>query len=283
MNYKRIHDNLITIARATSAKDRIKKRNPNDFRLKDDSIYVEIHHIIPKSLGGLDVESNLVELLPEEHLIIHMLRYKIYRKREDALAVRIMLNGYSTKQAIGKITIFSLGKKIRNGYAWLRTHAYFLRKTEGWHTEDGVRRIREARKGCMPAKDAITGELVGAVRVDHPKVISGEWVHHSKGRKQSQKELEYKRKIYAGQNNPNASGLTEEYFIEKGMEFFNEFGYIPSWDKMLNLSQERKFKWIKSLRSRFNGAGVKGFYKILEEKTNTKYNSYLYRKKYVKN
>ena len=35
--------------------------------------YVERHHIVPKSLGGTDEESNLVALTAREHLIAHML------------------------------------------------------------------------------------------------------------------------------------------------------------------------------------------------------------------
>ena len=35
--------------------------------------YVEVHHIVPKSLGGTDDESNLVKLTAREHLVAHML------------------------------------------------------------------------------------------------------------------------------------------------------------------------------------------------------------------
>ena len=38
----------------------------------------EIHHIIPKSLGGSDDPSNLVALTPKEHCLAHMLLLKIY-------------------------------------------------------------------------------------------------------------------------------------------------------------------------------------------------------------
>lgn len=254
-------------------------RNPNDLRLSEKTLYVEVHHIIPRSLGGLDTQDNLVEVLPEEHLFLHMLRYKIYRKREDALAVRCMLNGLVSQPARIRVGLF-LNKKIRMGYAWLRSHSYFLRKTEGWHTPDGVKRISDARKGTMPAKDAQTGKIIGAVDVNHPNVLSGKWVHHSKGRKQTQKEIDSKRQRYAAQNNPNASGLSEQYFIDKGLELYYEFGRILSWSEILNLSFDRGFKWIKSLRSRFDGEGIKGYYRILEEKTQTKYNPYFTRQKH---
>lgn len=38
----------------------------------------EIHHIVPKSLGGLNTKNNLVLLTPREHFLAHKLLYKHY-------------------------------------------------------------------------------------------------------------------------------------------------------------------------------------------------------------
>lgn len=273
MNYKKIHDKTVEYIRCTTPKDRIFKRNQNDYRLNFASVYVEIHHIIPRSLGGVDAMNNLVEVLPEEHIFLHMLRYKLYRKREDALAVRFMLNGFDSENVYKNMKIF-LTKKIRMGYSWLRSHAQFLRKTEGWHTEGGRNRISESRKGTMPVKDTNTNEIIGSVSVNHPNVISGKWVHHSKGRKQSQQEINFKKEHNKGQNNPNASGLDENYFIQKGVEMYKEFGIILSWGRMLELSNSRNFPWIKSLKSRFGGKSFAGYYEQLEKLTRANYNQY---------
>jgi hypothetical protein len=40
--------------------------------------YFEKHHIIPKCIGGSDDTINLVKMLPEEHLIAHLLLVKIH-------------------------------------------------------------------------------------------------------------------------------------------------------------------------------------------------------------
>lgn len=40
--------------------------------------YAETHHIVPRSLGGSDDESNLVKLTAREHFICHWLLTKIY-------------------------------------------------------------------------------------------------------------------------------------------------------------------------------------------------------------
>lgn len=46
----------------------------------DDSIYYESHHIIPRSLGGNDSESNIVKLMAREHFICHLLLTKAVNK-----------------------------------------------------------------------------------------------------------------------------------------------------------------------------------------------------------
>ena len=41
--------------------------------------YTEIHHIIPRSLGGNDDKSNLVSLTAREHCLIHLILAKIHK------------------------------------------------------------------------------------------------------------------------------------------------------------------------------------------------------------
>jgi hypothetical protein len=42
-------------------------------RIKQDGVYYEIHHIIPKSMGGTNDKSNLVALTAKEHYRVHQL------------------------------------------------------------------------------------------------------------------------------------------------------------------------------------------------------------------
>ena len=58
--YKNWYNNLI-----------VKSKN------RDIDEYTELHHIIPKSLGGSDDKDNLVELTAREHFIAHLLLTKI--------------------------------------------------------------------------------------------------------------------------------------------------------------------------------------------------------------
>ena len=50
--------------------------------------YKEIHHIVPKCLGGSDDKNNLVELTAREHFIAHLLLLKIYPNKYN------LINGY---------------------------------------------------------------------------------------------------------------------------------------------------------------------------------------------
>lgn len=61
MNYKSIHNKIIN-----RAKNRVLEG------------YKEIHHIIPRCLGGTNDDDNLVSLTAKEHFIIHRLLTKIY-------------------------------------------------------------------------------------------------------------------------------------------------------------------------------------------------------------
>lgn len=47
-------------------------------RPKKQRINFELHHIIPKSLGGLDIKDNLISLTPREHFVAHMMLWKAY-------------------------------------------------------------------------------------------------------------------------------------------------------------------------------------------------------------
>lgn len=62
MNYEKIYSNLII-------KAKIRKLDE----------YYELHHIIPTSQGGKNIESNLCKLTVREHCFAHKLIWKINR------------------------------------------------------------------------------------------------------------------------------------------------------------------------------------------------------------
>lgn len=74
MNYQKIHDSIIDLA---------KNRKKPD-------CYCERHHILPRSMGGDDSPENLVILTAREHFLIHWLLYKIHRNKEMTYAFHAM-------------------------------------------------------------------------------------------------------------------------------------------------------------------------------------------------
>ncbi len=70
MNYKRVYDNLIE-----------SRQNLN--RSKKDEYY-ETHHIIPRSLGGSNDKSNLINLTSKEHFLAHWLLYKMHSGQDKS-------------------------------------------------------------------------------------------------------------------------------------------------------------------------------------------------------
>ncbi len=71
--------------------------------------YTELHHVIPRCMGGSDLKDNLVRLTPEEHYLAHQLLVKIYPENKKLLHAAIMM-------------IPASGNQCRRNklYGWLR-------------------------------------------------------------------------------------------------------------------------------------------------------------------
>jgi NUMOD3 motif len=77
MNYLKVYHQLISKAQH--------RQMPNN-------IYIERHHIVPLSLKGEDIESNIVSLTAKEHFIAHHLLWKIHRNPPMTKAFMLMCN-----------------------------------------------------------------------------------------------------------------------------------------------------------------------------------------------
>lgn len=87
MNYSKIYKSLIAKA-----------------QVREEQIEGEVHHILPRSMGGLDDKNNLVKLTYREHFLAHLLLYKIHKNKEMAFALGRMLNSNNNSK----------------GYSWAR-------------------------------------------------------------------------------------------------------------------------------------------------------------------
>src|SRR5574343_448350 len=86
MNYEKIYNSIIE--RAISLN-----------RVKYTGEYFECHHILPKSLGGSNKQSNLVLLTAKEHYLCHFLLTFIHPKNNSInYAFWMMINKISPNQ-----------------------------------------------------------------------------------------------------------------------------------------------------------------------------------------
>lgn len=298
MNYENLYLKMCNYFKKTNFHERLQKRDKTDFRLKKEKIYTENHHILPRSLGGTDDICNLIRVLPEEHLLLHKIRYKAYGNNQDFLSVKMMINGFNGKKHLQDI---KHNRKIKNIYAWFKENCYEFRKKGGWQTEDGKKRISQKRKNMIPGKCSKTGVILGEFSLDDPRVISGEIVHHSKG-KHSYYDPSTGEKIYcevgkqpknflpiiadvSGSKNPRYCNITDEEIYDffdklililkrRSIEEFPPIKFAKRlWDKI----DDRSFpSFCGGLKSgfRFKGDLYKNLINPLCEKHKIKYEKY---------
>lgn len=117
--------------------------------------------------------------------------------------------------------------------------------------------------------------MIGSVSNNHPKVLSGEWVHHTKGTILTQEERD--KKACHGEINGKWSGQKEDDFIRYALEYYELFSVIPTWNKLgIYVKLEYDIDLIQSLsKCRFNDGDVygnKGYIKTMETLTNDIHN-----------
>lgn len=93
MNYVKQYENLINKSRQRTLEG-----------------YKEVHHIVPKSLGGSDKKENLVELTAREHFIAHLLLVKIHPRSYSMIkSVNMMCCGSNRQD-----------RSMNRMYSWLK-------------------------------------------------------------------------------------------------------------------------------------------------------------------
>jgi hypothetical protein len=108
--------------------------------------YTETHHIVPRSLGGSNDPSNLVDLSARQHFICHWLLTKIHtgQDRGKMINALVMMQGESTHQHRYKTKITSRAfAKLREEYA-----AYISKMNTGSKlTVEQREKVRQSKLG----------------------------------------------------------------------------------------------------------------------------------------
>lgn len=115
---------------------------------------LEIHHIVPKSLGGNDDKDNLVNFTPREHFLAHWLLWKIHRNRQMSFAFfsmcqyrkgerknfRVSSRAYEEARLSRSMTGVSDETKLRMSLA----------KKGKTYTDEAKLNMSRAKKGTLP-------------------------------------------------------------------------------------------------------------------------------------
>ena len=257
MDYNRIHNNFINYFKVTTPRERLEIRCSNDERLKESELYVELHHILPKSQGGNDDYENFVEVLPEEHVFIHYVRWKAYKNMGDIMAVNFMINGFLNKDHLSDITI---NKILRKTYSLQRRNFGKII----FKINRNNPKLKKRLMGKMFAKDKDTGAKVGLVSLDHPNVVNGTWVHQNHGRAKTITERAEISNRTKGLDNPNAYKISNEDYLYQTMEYVKRNHGCFSWGEYKRYCNERGLVFIKTFaKARFGSRS--GFYNALSK------------------
>lgn len=289
MDYKKIYKDLI-----------VSRKKLQEYR-KNNKIICENHHIIPVFMfknnsrlknrefsvgkrksghleGDCEDELNKILLTPKEHFICHILLYKMF---------------YGKKYGVqcGAALYMFFKHNLKNREEIFNSNQYQKYK------EIGIKCLSEKQKGKIPARDQITGELVGHVSVNHPNILSGRWAHHHKGRKRSDEFCAKRKKASSGKGNSNYKNFTEDEVWEHLYNYVtkykieNEYIFFTDWIEkcVLFLKHKHNFKKLSpvSICNRLNLHKPKDIIKKFNIKYNksVKYDKWAKRRRnnYVKN
>ena len=214
----------------------------NNAKFRTLECYNEIHHILPRSLGGTNEKENLVQLTAREHFICHLLLTKMFigeNHYKMAYALHCMLNmkrdyQFRFVQCNSKLYEYY---KIKYSKAVSETRKAYT----GWkHSEETKNKIREAnRNKTIPIEQRrkISNSLKGNIPVFKGKKHSDETLKlisektkgkpsAFKGKKHSEDSISKNResnlkKIYT------IKSPTDETFVIKDLKSFCEKMNLP--------------------------------------------------------
>ena len=147
--------------------------------------YTESHHIIPRSLGGLDTDDNLVDLTAREHFICHWLLVKMHsgkNRTKMVYALRMMRAEKQGQQRYKTKITARVYASIKEEYSTIASYA-FSGKGNGMygkhHTEETKRRISQANKGRKQTAEE-KEKQIKAITGRKRKPFSQEWINKLK-------------------------------------------------------------------------------------------------------
>lgn len=232
--------------------------NRGKLRSKKRGDGLEKHHITPVFFfkdnkrklryndGIFDGDGNHIDnitlLTAREHFIAHLLLCKIFKNTKWEyrcyLSVKMFLNGGTINAAR---SVFSQSS----------------RKIERYKNQTNSR-ISLYKKNTIPVKDEKTGKSMGIASLDHPNVVSGKWVHTSKGMKLPKHRIEHLRNISSGYKNGNSKYADDE-LLNSYKKCCYEYKALVTHKLWVEYSLRNKLPCLKYMKKfRFSNKGFEG-------------------------
>ena len=127
--------------------------------------YVELHHIIPKSLGGLDVDDNLVCLTAREHCIAHLMLCRFGNKNQVSKMTWALQRFLSSNKTVSSVLYESTKKKwnaevskrlVGNTYRLGKKDSDEVRKKKSQSLKGIAGKYIRSEEHCKQSSDKIT-------------------------------------------------------------------------------------------------------------------------------
>lgn len=160
--------------------ERCKLMNDEDF-----SGYCEIHHILPRCMGGTNVKENLIKMPVRYHIIAHMVIVEAYPEIAGLRMALVLITGKNKKRAGREEGLTKISSKL---VAKMREEAWRKLKEIGKSSEHR-RKISETLKGRKIPRDIvekIASKLRGRKMSDEQRKRMSELL---KGKKRSPETL----------------------------------------------------------------------------------------------
>lgn len=204
--------------------------------------YFERHHIIPKSLGGSNDESNIVKLTYREHYIAHIMLYHTYKNWQMANAIIFMSDNKKHKNS--KI-YESHRKKAKDTFAEYKRN----NSTKGItvHTEEFKQKMSDRMSGennpyyGKTHSKEVTEKISKKVKASYEKLTQREKDERSKKVKEAISNPDVKKKMSESKAGSlscvNKNG--EIRFISKEI-YSSQTGPKEQWEWVAMISYEGK-------------------------------------------
>lgn len=222
--------------------DKAKKRNLSLSKNQVQKIqktfgYTEVHHIIPRSIGGSNHKNNLIRLLAKEHYICHLLLTKMAADsvtKKKMVTAYIIMSGKNSKSAriVYRRLNSRLYAKIREEYSQYQS----VKQTGRIVSSETKKKLSESRKGIP---------LSGETKEKLSKIFSGR-----------KRPYEMTDKIRERMSKSGKAKKMPESFKKKiseivagtGNPFYGKKHSAESLEKMLAYHNNEEVRKQKSLR-----------------------------------